>query len=65
MFDPVPVLNEAGNRQVQRFDLIPHAHNVQLLFPQNQVHVLHDPPQRESVTAARSTFGKAEIIGPT
>jgi hypothetical protein len=47
MFDPVPVLGKQGNRQVKRFDLVPHTHNVQLLCPQNQVHILHDPPPSE------------------
>jgi len=64
MLDPIPLLGEQGDDKAESLDLIPDARKVQLLFPQNQIHVLHEPPQLGSVTAPHSIFAKAEIIGP-
>ena len=51
VFDPVPVLGEQRNRQVQRFDLSSHTRNCPFSVLQNRVHIPHDPPSVSAVPA--------------
>jgi hypothetical protein len=62
VFDPVPVLGEQRNRQVQRFDLSSQARNCPFSLLQNRVHIPHDPP---SVCAVTAFNGHGRNCSPT